>query len=66
MMWTCCPFAAMSPAMRRTFLIHMGSEAFLKDLVAKGAKIDLDRWLSVWRKQADVFQAQSQKYWLYR
>lgn len=59
------PFAAMSPAMRRTFLIHMGSSAFLDDLVAKGARVDIDRWLALWRTQADVFQAQSQKYWLY-
>ena len=60
------PFAQLSPAEKRTFLIHVGSTAFLKDLAAHGAKVDVDRWLRTWREQADVFQAQSQKYWLYR
>jgi hypothetical protein len=44
----------------------VGSTTFFNDLAAKGAKIDVERWLQQWRKQADVFQAQSQKYWLYR
>jgi uncharacterized protein YbbC (DUF1343 family) len=60
------PFAQLTPAEERTFLIHLGSTAFFNDLVTKGPKIDVDRWLQLWRKQADVFQAQSQKYWLYR
>ena len=60
------PFAQMPAATKRTFLIHMGSAAFLDDLAAKGAKVDLDRWFRAWRTQGDVFQAQSQKYWLYR
>lgn len=60
------PFAHLTPAEERTFLIHAGSTAFFNDLAAKGAAIDLDRWLRLWRSQADVFQAQSQKYWLYR
>lgn len=60
------PFAQLTAAEKRTFLIHVGSTAFFNDLATKGAKIDVDRWLRQWRKQADVFQAQSQKYWLYR
>jgi uncharacterized protein YbbC (DUF1343 family) len=60
------PFAKLPAQTRRTFLIHMGSTAFLNDIAAKGAKVDIDRWLRTWRTQADVFQAQSQKYWLYR
>ncbi|HEY4246676.1 MAG TPA: DUF1343 domain-containing protein [Lacunisphaera sp.] len=60
------PFAQLTPAEKRTFLIHVGSTAFFTDLAAKGASIDVDRWLREWRKQADAFQAQSHKYWLYR
>lgn len=60
------PFAQLTAAEERTFLIHVGSTAFYNDLAVKGARIDIDHWLRIWRKQADVFQARSQKYWLYR
>ena len=60
------PFAKLPAAMKRTFLIHMGSTAFFNDLATKGAQVDVDRWLRLWRTQADVFQARSRKYWLYQ
>ncbi len=60
------PFAGLTDAQRRTFLVHVGSKAFYDDLVAKGARIDIDAWLRQWREQARVYQEQSKKYWLYR
>ena len=48
------------------FLRHMGSQAFLNDLAAKGAKIDVESWIRTWREQAKVYQEQSKRYWLYR
>jgi uncharacterized protein YbbC (DUF1343 family) len=60
------PFATAKSADRRTFLVHMGSGAFFNDLVAKGAKVDVDAWLKTWREQAKIYQEQSKRYWLYR
>ena len=60
------PFAAATEAKRREFLIHVGSRALWNDLVAKGAKIDVDAWLRSWREQARIFQEQSKRFWLYR
>lgn len=48
------------------FLRHMGSQAFLDDLVANGARVDVEKWLRQWREQARVYQEQSRRYWLYR
>jgi hypothetical protein len=44
----------------------MGSQAFLNDLAAKGAKVDVESWIRTWREQAKVYQEQSKRYWLYR
>jgi len=60
------PFAKLTAAQKRTFLIHLGSTAFYQDLQAKGGQVDIDRWLALWRQQAANFQGQSKKYWLYR
>jgi uncharacterized protein YbbC (DUF1343 family) len=60
------PFATATEAKKREFLIHVGSEAFWNDLVAKGKNIDIEAWLRTWREQAKVYQEQSKKYWLYR
>lgn len=60
------PFAVATPMERRTFLIHMGSTAFFNDLVAKGKNIDLTTWLRTWREQAQIYQEQSKRYWIYR
>jgi len=60
------PFA---PAPKRDvsgFLRHMGSTAFYQDLVAKGARVDVEAWLKQWRDQARIYQEQSKRYWLYR
>ncbi len=60
------PFAAAKAPERRTFLVHMGSEAFFKDIAAKGAKVDVDAWLKTWREQARIYQQESKRFWLYR
>lgn len=60
------PFAAASKTDREMFLRHMGSTAFFDDLVAKGARIDVDRWLKDFDARAKVYQQQSRRYWLYQ
>lgn len=60
------PFAAATPAQKRTFLIHVGSTAFFNDLVAKGRNVDIAGWIRTWREQARIYQEQSRRYWLYR
>lgn len=60
------PFAALTDAQRRTFLVHLGSQAFLEDLKTRGPRIDIDAWLRTWRQQALIYQEQSKRFWLYR
>lgn len=62
------PFAALAQPTpkRREFLIHVGSTAFLNDLVANGARVDMEKWLRSWREQAQVYQQASRRYWLYQ
>jgi uncharacterized protein YbbC (DUF1343 family) len=59
------PFVSLTPAKQREFLIHVGSAAFLRDIAEKGASVDIDAWLRLWREQARIYQEQSKKYWLY-
>lgn len=60
------PFAAATARERRTFNVHVGSAAFLNDLIVKGSAINLEAWLRTWREHARAFQENSRKYWLYR
>lgn len=60
------PFTAAKVNDKTIFVRLMGSSAFAQDLVAKGARVDIDAWLSTWRAQAKVYQEQSRRYWLYR
>ena len=60
------PFAALTDAERRTVMIHIGSRAFVNDMTAKGARVDVESWLRTWREQARIYQEQTRKYWLYR
>lgn len=60
------PFTNAPAAKRREWLIHVGSTALWNDLVAKGANLDVNAWLKQWHDQAKIYQAQSQKYWLYK
>jgi uncharacterized protein YbbC (DUF1343 family) len=60
------PFANLTPAKRREFLVHVGSAALLADLAAKGSRVDINAWLKTWREQAKIYQEQSKRFWLYR
>ncbi len=60
------PFATAKRSEAELFIKHMGSEAFFNALVRDGDRIDLDAWLKQWRQQAEVYQQQSQRFWLYR
>jgi len=48
------------------FLRHMGSEEFLRSLQHDGARIDVDAFIAVWRKQDLIYQQQVRRYWLYQ
>ena len=60
------PFIAATEAQRRTFLVHVGSQAFFNDLVTKGRNHDVAAWLKTWHEQDRIYQEQSKKFWLYR
>ena len=60
------PFAPAPKREFRGFLVHMGSEAFLRELQREGARIDVEKWHRLWREQGRVYQQQSKKYWLYQ
>jgi uncharacterized protein YbbC (DUF1343 family) len=60
------PFIAATDAQRRTWLVHVGSQAFLNDLLTNGRNVDVAKWLRTWREQAKIYQEQSKKFWLYR
>ncbi len=60
------PFAPIKGRDASGFLRHMGSQAFMDDLIANGAKVDVEKWLRLWRTQDQVYQEQSKRYWLYR
>ena len=60
------PFIAATEAQKRTWLVHVGSQAFLNDLLTNGRNVDIAAWLRTWREQTKVYQEQSKKFWLYR
>jgi uncharacterized protein YbbC (DUF1343 family) len=51
---------------RREFLVHVGCAAFLEDIAAKGASVDIEAWIRDWNAKAKIYQQQSRKYWLYQ
>ncbi len=59
------PFAAAPPPLVRMFLDHMGSTAFFRDLVAHGARVDVDAYVRLWRARAQAYRNQSRRFWLY-
>ncbi|MBL9201839.1 MAG: DUF1343 domain-containing protein [Opitutaceae bacterium] len=60
------PFTASRVNDRVIFVKLLGSSEFAKELVAKGERIDVDAWLRIWRTQAQAWQEQAKKFWLYR
>lgn len=60
------PFAAATPTIVSSFLKHMGSTALFNDLVAHGARVDIDAYIRNWQAKAAAFQQQTRQYWLYQ
>jgi uncharacterized protein YbbC (DUF1343 family) len=60
------PFAAMTPAEVRSFLIYWGSTAFYNDLRTRGAAIDVAAHVRDWQARDAIYQQESRRYWLYR
>ncbi len=60
------PFAAATPMIVSSFLKHMGSTALFNDLVAHGARVDIDAYIRNWQAKAAAFQQQTRQYWLYQ
>lgn len=64
--WDANPFARLSAGKRELFIKHLGSEAFLAELRAQGARIDLARWIARWDGEAAAFRARTAPFRLYR
>jgi uncharacterized protein YbbC (DUF1343 family) len=60
------PFANLSDAEIRSLNVHVGSAAWLRALQKDGARVNVERFVADWRKQARAYHQQSRKYWLYR
>jgi uncharacterized protein YbbC (DUF1343 family) len=60
------PFASMTPAEVRAFLIVWGSTQFYNDLKTRGAGIDVEAYERDWQARDAVYQQESRRYWLYR
>ena len=59
------PFATATPAQRRSFNIHTGSQDWWDALITENPATLLPAFLEKWKKEARVFQQQSKPYWLY-
>ncbi|MBA4137599.1 MAG: DUF1343 domain-containing protein [Opitutus sp.] len=60
------PFAALTSAEERTFLIHVGSNAWLAALKSQGGRVDPQLFVKNWTERAAVYQQQARKFWLYQ
>jgi uncharacterized protein YbbC (DUF1343 family) len=60
------PFAKLSEENARTIKIHVGSDAWWTALKRDGAKVDVEGFLKEWRAQNQIYQQQTQKFWLYQ
>lgn len=60
------PYAATPIDSKTLFAKLVGSDAFIRDLKAKGKTIDIAAWLQRWREEAKAFQEQSKAFWLYQ
>jgi uncharacterized protein YbbC (DUF1343 family) len=58
------PFAqAKNPAL---FNKHVGSTAWWEEISRKGARARVDAFVNQWSQQAERFQAQAKRFWIYR
>jgi uncharacterized protein YbbC (DUF1343 family) len=60
------PFASMTPAEVRSFLVVWGSTQFYNDLKTRGAGIDVEAYERDWQARDAIYQQESRRYWLYR
>jgi uncharacterized protein YbbC (DUF1343 family) len=59
------PFAAAPADKISMFNKLVGSEAWWTSLSHDGARVNVEQFLTDWRQQAQLFQQQSRRYWLY-
>ena len=48
-----------------TLVKHVGSLAWWKDLESKGSQVDVDKFLTDWKKKSDTFRKEIKTYHLY-
>ncbi len=60
------PFANLTSREERTFLIHVGSNAWYEALKRDGGRVDPQLFIRNWTERAAVYRQQAQKFWLYR
>jgi uncharacterized protein YbbC (DUF1343 family) len=48
-----------------TFQKCLGSAAFYNDVLANGARVDVESYVRDWQVKAQFYQQQSRKYWIY-
>lgn len=59
------PFAVLTTNEQHSFKIAVGSSAWCSALAREGGKINLASFLSNWSIRADVYRAETKKFWLY-
>ncbi len=59
------PFTRVTKTERDLFIKHVGSEAFFEDIRAKGAKVDIARWIAQWDADAAAYRARTAPFKLY-
>ncbi len=60
------PFANLTTREERTFLIHVGSNAWYQALKRDGGRVDPQLFIRNWAERAEVYRQQTRKFWLYR
>lgn len=60
------PYAAAPKGIQQGFLRHMGASDFFAELLAKGARVDVNAWIETWETRNKQYQSQSKRYWLYQ
>ncbi|HTL67686.1 MAG TPA: DUF1343 domain-containing protein [Lacunisphaera sp.] len=60
------PFAVLTSNEQRTFKIHVGSNAWFAALAREGGGINVASFLANWAARADVYRAETKKFWLYQ
>lgn len=59
------PYADAPKGIQQGFLRHMGDGDFFADLVSKGARVDVKRWLARWEAENRAYIAAKKRFWLY-